>query len=442
MTTPATGALFTTRAMTDVFSAQALVRQMLRFESALARAEARAGIVPAAAADAIAAACHADRYDATAILADAARAGTPAIPLVRLLTERVDPASRGWVHWGATSQDVVDTALVLQMRDGLDLLGGDLRAVAERAADLAQRHRHTVMAGRTLLQHASPVTFGLKAARWLALVVRQIDALDALRVDALALQLGGAVGTLAPLGDAGLAVVARLADELGLPAPDLPWHAERDRIARVAAAVGIVAGAMSKIAGDVVLLAQTEVGEVAAGDGGSSAMPQKRNPVDAMSALASARLAVAMVPTLLDAGGHEHERAAGAWQAEWVAIPQLFGHTASAVASVRRMLDDLEVHHDRMRANLDAAGGTLMAESLSTALAAQLGRVEAHELARVVSARAARGDVTLQEAAAAEDRITAVLSEGDLMRALDPASFLGSTDAFIDRALAAFRRIS
>jgi len=442
MTTPATDTLFTTRAMTDVFSAQALVRQMLRFESALARAEARAGIVPAAAADAIAAACHADRYDATAILADAARAGTPAIPLVRLLTARVDPASRGWVHWGATSQDVVDTALVLQMRDGLDLLGGDLRAVAARAADLAQRHRHAVMAGRTLLQHASPVTFGLKAARWLALVVRQIDALDALRVDALALQLGGAVGTLAPLGAAGLAVVARLAEELGLPAPDLPWHAERDRIARVAATVGIVAGAMSKIAGDVVLLAQTEVGEVAAGDGGSSAMPQKRNPVDAMSALASARLAVAMVPTLLDAGGHEHERAAGAWQAEWVAIPQLFGHTASAVASVRRMLDDLEVHHDRMRANLEAAGGTLMAESLSTALAAQLGRVEAHELARVVSARAARGDVTLQEAAAAEDRITAVLTEDDLMRALDPGSFLGSTDAFIDRALAAFRRIS
>jgi len=340
MTTPAADALFTTRAMTDVFSAQALVRQMLRFESALARAEARAGIVPVAAADAIAAACHADRYDASAILAEAARAGTPAIPLVRLLTERVDPASRGWVHWGATSQDVVDTALVLQMRDGLDLLAGDLHAVAARAADLAQRHRHAVMAGRTLLQHASPVTFGLKSARWLALVVRQIDALDALRVDALALQLGGAVGTLAPLGAAGLAVVARLAEELGLPAPDLPWHAERDRIARVAAAVGIVAGAMSKIAGDVVLLAQTEVGEVAAGDGGSSAMPQKRNPVDAMSALASARLAVAMVPTLLDAGGHEHERAAGAWQAEWVAIPQLFGHTASAVASVRRMLDE------------------------------------------------------------------------------------------------------
>ena len=171
-------------------------------------------------------------------------------------------------------------------------------------------------------------------------------------------------------------------------------------------------------------------------------MPQKRNPVDAMSALASARLAVAMVPTLLDAGAHEHERAAGAWQAEWVAIPQLFGHTASAVASVRRALDELEVHPDRMRANLDAAGGTLMAESLSSALAAQLGRVEAHELARVVSARAARGDVTLQEAAAAEDRITAVLSEDDLLRALDPARFLGSTDAFIDRALAAFRRLS
>ena len=436
-------ALFTTPEMAAVFSPRSLVRCMLRVEAALARAEAQAGVIPDAAADAIAAACDADAFDADAILAETAHAGTPAIPLVRILTERVQPDARGWVHWGATSQDIVDTALVLQMRDGLALLRRDLIDVAESAAALAERHRHTVMAGRTLLQHASPVTFGLKAARWLALVVRQIRALDALDSDALALQLGGAVGTLAPLGDAGHAVVARLADALELPVPDLPWHAERDRVARVAATVGIVAGSMSKIAGDVVLLAQTEVGEVAEatadGKGGSSAMPHKQNPVDAMSTLAAARLAVATLPVLLSSMAHEHERASGAWQAEWVAIPQLFQHTASAVAHVRQALAGLDVRSARMAANLEQAGGALMAESLGTALAAQLGRAEAQEIVKSVSARAARDGVTLGAAALGEPRVGAVLSTNDVVRALEPSRFLGSTDVFIDRALAAWR---
>ena len=442
MTLPASDTLFVTPAMAEIFSAHALVRQMLRFESAHARAEARAGVIPKEAADAIVSACSADDFDPSAIVAESVTAGTPAIPLVRLLTERVDPAARGWVHWGATSQDAVDTAIVLQMRDGLDLLTAELRAIGPRAAELADRHRYAVMAGRTLLQHASPVTFGLKAARWLALVVRQIKALDALRPEALALQLGGAVGTLAALGDAGPEVVDRVAEDLGLFKPELPWHAERDRIARIAATVGIVAGAMSKIAGDLVRLAQTEVGEIASGKGGSSAMPQKRNPVDAMSAVASARLALATVPMLLDSGAHEHERAAGAWQAEWVAIPRLFGHTASAVAHVRRALDELEVHPDRMTTNLQLDGGALMSEALGTALAVHLGRVEAQELARVVSARAAQAHITLRAAAAEEPRITAVMDADDLSRTLNPSRFLGSSDDFIDRALGAFGRIS
>jgi 3-carboxy-cis,cis-muconate cycloisomerase len=436
--------LFTTPAMAELFSARAMVASMLRVESALARALARADVIPADAADAIVAACRVELYDASAIFAETATAGTPVIPLVRMLTERVDERARGYVHWGATSQDVVDTAMVLQMRDGLALLVRELNGVAECAATLAERHRRTVMAGRTLLQHASPITFGLKAARWLTLTVRQMQSLDALNSTALPIQFGGAVGTLASLGDAGPTVAAFLAEELALPQPDLPWHAERDRIANVAAALGVTAAAMSKIAGDVALLSQTEVGElsegVRRGKGGSSAMPQKRNAVDTMAALAAARLAIALVPTLMSGVEQEHERALGAWQAEWVAVPHVFRHTAGAVVHVRQALQGLDVHEERMRRNLDLAGGTLMSEALSVALAAHLGRVEAQRAVKAASERALRDGITFQRAAIEDTQISETLSHDEIEHALDPAHYLGSTDAFIDRALASFRK--
>jgi 3-carboxy-cis,cis-muconate cycloisomerase len=390
----AAGGLFTTTAMSAVFSPRAHVAHMLRFEAALARAEARAGIVPEVAATIIADSCRVELFDVEELYARAATAGTVAIPLVRLLTERVAEPARGWVHWGATSQDVIDTALVLQMREGLALLRDDLRGVCAEAARLAERHRRTLMVGRTLLQQALPITFGLKAARWLALAARRLEALEALRADALSLQFGGAAGTLATLGDRGLDVASHLADELELPLPDLPWHAERDRTATVAAALGMTAGAMQKIAGDVVLLAQTEVGEVAEaaapGKGGSSSMPHKRNPVDATASIAASRLALALASTVMSGMAQEHERGIGGWQAEWAAIPELFGYTAGAVARARRMLDGLEVNVERMRTNLDASVGTAMADSL--------------------------------------------------VSVSDPASYLGSADAFIDRALATYRR--
>ena len=439
----AAGGLFTTTAMSAALSPRAHVAQMLRFEAALARATARAGIIPGDAADAIADCCRAELYDVDAIYAQAAIAGTPAIPLVRMLTERVAEHARGSVHWGATSQDVIDTALVLQMRDGIALLRDDLAALCANAAALAERHRRTLMAGRTLLQQALPITFGLKAARWLALASRQLAALEIARARALTLQFGGAAGTLASLGDRGPDIASHLAEELGLPLPDLPWHAERDGVASVAATLGVIAGAMHKIAGDIVLLAQTELGEVAeaaaAGKGVSSAMPHKRNPVDAIAAIAAARLALAIAPALTSGMAQEHERGAGAWQAEWAAIPELFGYTAGAVARVRQALDGLEVDVARMRTNLDAAGGTAMAEALATALATQLGRAEAQGVVQTLSALVAREGSTLREVALADARVRAVLSPEQVERATDPANYLGSADAFIDRALAAYR---
>lgn len=435
-------ALFTSPAMVELFTPRAMVAAMLRVEWALARALARASVIPAEAADAVSAAARIELYDADAIFAEAATAGTPVIPLLRMLAEHVEPSARDWVHWGATSQDILDTAMVLQMRDGLTLLRRELHDVAQSAATLADRHRWTEMAGRTLLQQAAPIPFGLKAARWLALTVRQMRALDALRSDSLPLQFGGAVGTLASLGDEGMTVAAFLAEELELPQPYLPWHAERDRIATVAAALGVAAGAMSKIADDVALLSQTEVGELSEGakdgKGGSTAMPQKRNPVDAMSARAAARLAIALVPTLLS-GDHEHERAAGAWQTEWVALPQLFRHTAGAVGHVRQLLAGLEVHEDRMRRNLQLAGGTLMAEALAIALSARLGRVEAQQVVKTVSERALRDGIMLKQAALDDARITGVLSADEISQALNPSRYLGSSNAFIDLALASYR---
>ena len=429
-----------------IFSRRVHIEQLLRFEAALARAEVRAGLVPQTAGAEIAAACEIDRLDIEAIERDAERAGTVVIPLVQQLIARTPAAARVYVHWGATSQDAIDTALALQMRDGLDALAAELRRIGEAAAVLADTHRRSVMPGRTLLQQAVPITFGLKAARWLAATTRQLRTISDLRGAAIALQFGGAAGTLAALGEHGTAVARLLAEELGLPLPELPWHAERDRPASVAAALGVVAGVMAKVAGDVVLLSQTEVGEVAegaaAGRGGSSAMPQKRNPIHAVSAIAAARLAIGLVPVVLSAMHQEHERAAGGWQTEWTAIPDVFRHTVRAAGHVASALTSLDVRVDRMRSNLEAAAGTLMSESLATALAPHLGRPEAMRLVGELSERALRERTTLREVAERDAGVSAVLDARARDRALDPAAYLGNADQLVDRALASWREAS
>jgi 3-carboxy-cis,cis-muconate cycloisomerase len=436
--------LFTTAAMAAVFAPAAHVHAILQFEAALARAEAAVGIIPRNAADAIVSTCYAATLDVVTLYQEAATAGTVAIPLARMLTERVGEEAGRFVHWGATSQDAIDTALVLQMRAGLDLLLADLMGVCAICAAQAEQHRRTLMAGRTLLQQALPIPFGLKSARWLALVSRQVRALRTCREQALALQFAGAAGTLAALGDTGLHVAERLAQELNLPMPELPWHAERDRVAQVATTLGITAGSMAKIATDLVLLAQTEVGEVAEGaapgKGGSSAMPHKRNPVDATMALAAARLAIGGVGVVLAAMAQEHERGVGGWQAEWQAIPDLFRHTAGAISRVRSALDGLEVDAERMRANLDRSGGLLMAEALTMALAPQLGQPAAQRLVKEVASRVQDG-ITFHQAALDDVQIRAVLEPDAIVRTLDPVRYLGSADVLIDRALAAYRAV-
>jgi 3-carboxy-cis,cis-muconate cycloisomerase len=437
---------FTTPEMTAVFSGESRLQRMLDFEAALARAEARAGIVPQLAAGAIAACCKVAFFDLEEIERDAALAGVPTIPVVKKLTAMVDEAWRGYVHWGATSQDAIDTGMVLQMREGIEVLEPSLVAVGNACAALAEQHRRTPMAGRTLMQHALPITFGLKAAHWLELASRSIERLRRVRDECLILQFGGAAGTLASLGPDGLRVSELLAEELGLPGAELPWHTDRDRIVETICAVGVAAGAMSKIATDTVLLMQSEVGEVresgAEGKGGSSTMPQKRNPVDGPAVLASTRLAIGAVTVVLSGMAQEHERSVGAWQAEWRAVPDVFCFTAGAVRHAEALVRGMEVDARAMLRNLESSRGRLLAESLSMKLAAHLGRHEAHEIVAGASARSLREDRDLAEVAAEEARIASVLDRKEIREALDPTSYLGATDTFIDRALKRYEGVS
>jgi 3-carboxy-cis,cis-muconate cycloisomerase len=345
--------IFVPAPVRDAVSDDAWLAAMLEVERALAVAEARAGVIPAEAASAIADACRAERFDAAAIW-DAGRApGNPVEPLVRALRDEVGGEAADDVHRGATSQDILDTAAMLVSRNALDLIDELLGAVANECAALTEAHRSTPMAGRTLLQQAVPTTFGLKAAGWLGGVLEATRGLHHVRNERLAVQLGGAAGTLAALGDAGPEVARMLADELGL-AESPPWHTNRARIAELGAALAVAAGAVAKIGLDVALMSQTEVGEVAEAEGGrSSAMPHKRNSIGSVLAVACTRQVNGHVSVLFSALPQEHERAAGAWHAEWPALSGALAFTAGAADGARRALSGLEVDSARMRANLE-----------------------------------------------------------------------------------------
>jgi 3-carboxy-cis,cis-muconate cycloisomerase len=426
--------LFVPSELAAAVSDEGWLTAMLEVEAALARAESAAGVIPAGAAAAIAAACRSEVYDPKA-LAELGRAvGNTAEPLVRALREEVGGEAAQFVHWGATSQDILDTAAMLVARRALALILRDLDAVAGACAGLADEHRATPMAARTLLQHAVPTTFGLKAAGWLVAVLDARRRLVRARDEGLAAELGGAAGTLAALGEHGLDVLRLFAAELELPEPALPWHTARGRVASLGADLAVAAGAVGKIALDLALLSQTEVGEVAERDGGgSSTMPQKRNPVASALALACARQAAGHASVLLGAMPQEHERAAGAWQAEWPALSGALAYAGGAVAATARALDGLEVDRERMRANLDASGGAIVSERLSFLLAERLGRAEAH--ARLAHATASARP--LREVLLADAELG--LSAGELDAALDPVDYLGSGDAFVERALELYR---
>jgi 3-carboxy-cis,cis-muconate cycloisomerase len=430
--------LFVPEEFRQATSDSAWLQAMLDAERALAAAEAQAEVIPRSAAEAIAAACRAELFDPDSIAELGRAAGNPAEPLVRALTDAVEGDAARYVHWGATSQDIVDTAAMLVARRALGLILEVLDGVSEECASVARAHRSTPMAGRTLLQQAVPTTFGLKAAGWLVSVREGRRALARIREERLAVQLGGAAGTLAALADRGPEVLRLFAAELGLPAPTLPWHANRVRIAELAGALAAAAVPPAKIALDVALLAQTEVAEVADSEaGGSSTMPHKRNPVGSALTIACARQVHGYAAVLTSSASQEHERGVGGWHAEWHALSGALAYCGGAGAAVQRLLQGLEVDAERMAENLQLTGGLVATERVSLVLGTRLGRQAAHDIVAEAAARVGSNGTALADELAGDNRVE--LARDELEAALDPSTYLGAAETFVDRALQLYR---
>ena len=436
-------AYFTARDMREVFCDQGRVQAMLDVEAALARAEARVGLIPASAVAPIENACRADLYDFAALGEAIATAGNSAIPLVKALGKQIaatDAEAERYVHLGATSQDVMDTGLVLQLRQALDLIESDLAQLADSLAAQAQRHAATPMAGRTWLQHATPVTLGMKIAGWLGAVTRSRQRLRELKPRLLVLQFGGASGTLAALGEQALPIAQALAEELQLTLPEQPWHTQRDRVVEFGAVLGLIAGSLGKLGRDISLLMQTEAAEVfepsAPGKGGSSTMPHKRNPVGAAVLIGAATRVPGLVSTLFSAMPQEHERSLGLWHAEWETLPEICCLVSGSLKQARLLADGLEVDAARMARNLDLTQGLVLAEAVSIVLAQRVGRDTAHHLLEQCCKRAVAEQRHLRAVLGDEPQVTAQLSSAELDNLLNPAHYLGQAQVWVERAVA------
>jgi 3-carboxy-cis,cis-muconate cycloisomerase len=438
------GPLFTTAAMRAVFSDEARVAAMLEVEAALARAEARFGLAPEGLATAISE-IDPGSLDIAAMGESTALAGVPIIPFVKAVQARLPKELEPGFHKGATTQDIADTALVLQMRRGLDLIAGDLDAILTALTALARRHRDTPCAGRSYGQQAAPVSFGFKVAIWCSGVAEAAAGLHSIRSAALKASLGGPVGTLAAVGQRGPAVAEAFAAELGLRPAPIAWHTRRSGMAGIGAWIAILLGALAKMATDVVALSATEIGEISEphvpGRGGSSAMPHKRNPVSSSVILAAHGAAPGYVGTLLSSMAAQHERPAGAWHAEWHALPSLFGLASGALAEARRVAEGLVVDTERMQSNLGATRGLLFADALAARLAGKLGRGAAHDSLAHAADRVRETGRTLREVIETEPGTAGLLSAEDLDEAFDIGPAVKAAAVWVDCATAELERI-
>jgi 3-carboxy-cis,cis-muconate cycloisomerase len=438
------GALFGDAEMRTLFSDRRRLQAMLDVEAALARAEASLGIVPQDVAEAVTRAASVDRLSLTDLAESTRLVGYPVAGLVKELGKAAGPEAARYIHWGATTQDIVDTSLVLQIRDGLDMVERNLAAIGLALADTAERHRETLMAGRTHLQHALPVTFGYKCAIWLAPLVSHAERLAELRRRVLVVQFGGAVGTLASLGTQGRAVTEALARELGLAVPVAPWHVVRDGLVETACFLGLVCGSLAKFATDIVLLMQTEIAEACEphqpGRGGSSTMPQKRNPIASEYILAAARGVHALVPVMLGAMVQDHERATGPWQSEQLALPQIFVLTSGALMHSAFLAKGLTVDAAQMRANLDVTQGLILSEAIMMALASTIGRDKAHHVLQHASDVALKEQRHIADVLAEDADVSRHLDRAAIGTLTDPANYLGEAYAVVDRVVAEARQ--
>jgi 3-carboxy-cis,cis-muconate cycloisomerase len=432
--------IFSTEPMRRIFADENRIQKYLDIEAALARAQARLGIIPQEACDEIGRHCRAQEYDFAKLKAQTERIGYPVLPVVQQLVSLCRDGLGEWCHWGATTQDITDTATVLQMREALDLVEADIVAIADALAGLARRYRDTPMAGRSNLQQAVPITFGYKVATYLAAFERHRRRLEELRPRVLVGEFGGAAGTLSSLGTSGLEVQAGLMKELGLGQPEIAWHTVRDRIAEVGCFLGLVTGVCGKIAFDVKLMMQTEVEEVYEpfheGRGSSSTMPQKRNPISCVYITATNSLVRQHVAALLDAMVEDHERATGPWEIEWIAVPEIFSLAAGALAQTRFMVSGLVVDEKKMRANLDITRGLIVSEAVMMGLGPHIGRQYAHDLVYDICRQVVATGRTLLDLLAENREVAKHLDRAALERLCDPANYLGQAGEMVDRVLA------
>jgi 3-carboxy-cis,cis-muconate cycloisomerase len=433
--------MFGTAEMRDVFSEEALIGRYLEAEAALARAQARIGVVPKDAAEAIGTASRSLKIDYDRLRHETEIVGYPILPLVHQLSAAAGEAGR-FVHWGATTQDIMDTANVLQIRAALFIIERDLGEISNILADMARKYRDTPMAGRTHLQQALPVTFGYKAAVWLSSIDRHIERIEQARPRVLVGEFSGAAGTLASIGEGGLEMQKLFCEELGLNQPSITWHVARDGIAEAVTVLGLITGTLGKIATDVMMMSATEFGEVSEpfvpGRGASSTMPQKRNPISSELMLAAAKAVRQHVATMLDGMIHDFERATGPWHLEWVSLPESFLLTASSLANAKFMLAGLVVHEARMRENLDLTHGLIVAEAVMMAAAPKLGRQHAHDVVYDACREAIEGNGHLADILAGMPEIVEALGSVDAIRRhCDPANYLGLSGQMVDRVLGA-----
>ena len=432
--------IFTTPEMREVFSDERRTSYYLEIERALARAQARLGIIPEKAAREIERQCRIENIDLARLKQQTERIGYPILGVVQQIVDLCADGLGEWCHWGATTQDITDTAAIMQIRAALELVEKDMEAIAAALADLSRRYRDTPMAGRSNLQQAVPLTFGFKTAALLAAMQRHRERLAQLRPRILVGEFGGAVGTLASLGGDGLKVQAAMMKELGLGQPDIAWHTVRDRIGEVACFLGLLTGTLGKISMDVKLLMQTEVAEVYEpfheARGSSSTMPQKRNPISCLYIHSTVALVRQHVAALLEAAVADHERSTGPWEIEWISLPEIFLLASGALAQTRLLVSGLEVDADRMRANLDLTRGMIVSEAVMMGLGPHLGRQRAHDLVYDICRKVAATGVPLVELLAQNADISKHLTRAELDKMCDPASYLGLAGEMVDQVLA------
>jgi 3-carboxy-cis,cis-muconate cycloisomerase len=432
--------IFTTPAMREVFSDERRTAYYLEIEVALARAQSRLGIIPEKAAHEIERQCRIENIDLARLKQQTERIGYPILGVVQQIIGLCADGLGEWCHWGATTQDITDTAAIMQIRAALELVEKDMEAIAAALADLSRRYRDTPMAGRSNLQQAVPLTFGFKTAALLGAMQRHRERLAQLRPRVLVGEFGGAVGTLASLGADGLKVQAAMMEELGLGQPDIAWHTVRDRIGEVACFLGLLTGTLGKISMDVKLLMQTEVAEVYEpfheARGSSSTMPQKRNPISCLYIHSTVALVRQHVAALLEAAVTDHERSTGPWEIEWISLPEIFLLASGALSQTKLLVSGLEVDADRMRANLDLTRGMIVSEAVMMGLGPHLGRQRAHDLVYDICRKVSATGVPLVELLAQNAEISKHLTRAELDKMCDPAGYLGLAGEMVDKVLA------